>query len=47
MRDGSEVVVHVIAGPAASLTPLAAQLIVGLDSADLVGWREAPGVAPD
>ena len=45
MRDGSEVVVHVIAGPAASLPPLAAQLIVGLDGADLVGWSGAPGDA--
>ncbi|OWQ46088.1 hypothetical protein CDL60_15885 [Roseateles noduli] len=45
MRDGSEVVVHVIAGPAASLPPLAAQLIVGLDHGDLVGWSGAPGDA--
>lgn len=45
MRDGSEVVVHVIAGPAAALPPLAAQLIVGLDGADLVGWSGAPGDA--
>lgn len=45
MRDGSEVVVHMIAGPPASLPPLAAQLIVALDGADLVGWSGAPGDA--
>ncbi|MDH0863430.1 response regulator transcription factor [Mitsuaria sp. GD03876] len=44
MRDGAEVVVHVVAGRAESLPPLAAQLIVGLDGGDLVGWSDAtPG----
>ena len=43
MRDGSEVVVHVIAGSEATLAPLASQLIVALDGADLVGWSDAPG----
>lgn len=42
MRDGSEVVVHVIAGEAAAMAPLAAQLIVGLDTGDLVGWVGEP-----
>lgn len=40
MRDGSEVVVHVIAGSEAALAPLASQLIVALDGADLVGWSD-------
>lgn len=43
MRDGSEVVVHVIAGSEAVLAPLASQLIVALDGADLVGWSGTPG----
>ncbi len=34
-----------IAGPPASLPPLAAQLIVALDGADLVGWSGAPSDA--
>ncbi|MBO9689991.1 MAG: response regulator transcription factor [Mitsuaria chitosanitabida] len=38
LRDGSEVVVHVIAGHAAELPPLAAQLMAGLEGGDLIGW---------
>ncbi len=44
MRDGGEVVVHVIAGRAEELPPLAAQLIAAVDSGDLVGWVH-PGAA--
>ncbi|WP_423599029.1 response regulator [Roseateles sp. MS654] len=42
MRDGAEVIVHVLAGHAEAMPPLAAQLIVGVDSGDLVGWVGAP-----
>lgn len=38
LRDGSEVIIHVIAGDAVALPPLAAQLAVGLEPGDLIGW---------
>ncbi|PIM52595.1 hypothetical protein CS062_13650 [Roseateles chitinivorans] len=38
VRDGSDVVVHVLAGSAEALQPLAARLIASLDGGDLVGW---------
>lgn len=41
LRDGSEVVVHVIAGQASALPALGAQLAVGLEGGDLVGWTGA------
>lgn len=45
LRDGSEVVVHVIAGPAPDLPPLATQLTVGLEGGDLIGWTDRAGDA--
>lgn len=45
LRDGSEVVVHVIAGRRSEMPPLAAQLAVGLEGGDLVGWTRAAGGA--
>ena len=47
LRDGSEVVVHVIAGHPSELPPLAAQLAVGLEGGDLVGWTGAAGGSGD